>query len=377
MFYLAFRQLLLDPIRALLTGLAIAAVVAVILVLAGFESGLYEQLRRAVLDRGADLFVSQAGVANLLAARSSLPQLTRAEVEAVPGVAQAHPLTAIPVIFSRDGLKRPIYVWVYDTSGGPAQIDEGKPVTSGRDIVIDDGLVQKYGLAPGDPFVVSDFEFRVAGVSRNSAALFTSFAFINYDGLIDLFLESEVAPDLSTFPLLSFLLVELEPDALPDRVAATIDARVPVVDVYTPAQLAARDEQLGRDLFGPILGFLITIAYLIGLLVVGLVTYADVAGRLRSFGVLKALGFRQADLARLVLLQTLLLLLGAFPVGVLLALGIAEFIHWSLPLYLVQITVPASLVKTLLAGLVFAHLGAVLPVHVAGRQDAMIVFQGD
>jgi ABC-type antimicrobial peptide transport system permease subunit len=360
----------------LLTGVAIAAVIAVILVLAGFENGLYHQLRRSVLDRGADLFVTQAGVANLLAARSSLRQLTRADVEAVAGVANAHPLTAIPIIYSQNGIKRPAFVWVYDTRGGPPRIHQGGPVTRGRDIVIDQALAETYGLSPGDPFVVSDFEFTVAGITSDASALFTSFAFVNYDGLIDLFLESEIAPDISTFPLLSFLLVELEPGALPEHIAKDIDRQVADVDVFTPTELAANDVQLGRDLFGPILGLLITIAYLIGLLVVGLITYADVTARLRDFGILKALGFTQRVLTRLVLLQTSLLLLVAFPVGMLLAQGIAAFIQWSAPLYLVQALVPASVTKTLIAGFALAILGAMLPVRVIARLDPMVVFHG-
>jgi putative ABC transport system permease protein len=368
--------LFLDPARSLLTSFAIAAVIAVILVLAGFENGLYYQLRRSVLDRGADLFVTQAGVANLLAARSSLRQLTRADVEAVAGVANAHPLTAIPIIYSRDGIKRPAFVWVYDTRGGPPRIHQGRPVTRGHDIVIDQALAETYGLNPGDPFVVSDFEFTVAGITSDASALFTSFAFVNYDGLIDLFLESEIAPDISTFPLLSFLLVELEPGALPEHVAKDIERQVTDVDVFTPAQLAANDVQLGRDLFGPILGLLITIAYVIGLLVVGLITYADVTARLRNFGILKALGFPQRALTRLVLLQTSLLLLVAFPVGILLAQGIAAFIHWSAPLYLVQALVPASIARTLVAGFALALLGAMLPVRVIARLDPMVVFHG-
>ncbi len=376
MFRLAYRQLFLDPVRSLLTGLAIGSVIAVILVLAGFENGLYYQLRRAVIDRGADLIVSQAGVANLLAARSSLPQLTRAEVEAIAGVANAYPLTAIPIIYSQDGVKRPVFVWVYETLGGPSRIEYGSPITDGRDIVIDLALAKEYTLQPGDAFVVSDFAFNVAGVASDEAALFTSFAFINYDGLIDLVLESEIAPDISTFALLSFLLVELEPGVDPGRVAEEIEQRVEQVDVHTPDQLAASDVQLGHDLFGPILGLLTSIAYIIGLLVVGLISYADVVARLRSFAVMKALGFRQQALARLVFFQTLLLLVIAFPLGVAIAQGVAALIHWTTPLYVVLAMVPITLGKTLVAAVVFALLGAAFPVRTVGRLEPTVVFHG-
>ena len=58
---LIYRQLRLDSVRTALTSVALAAVVAVILVLEGFNEGLITQLGRAVTDRGADLIVTQSG----------------------------------------------------------------------------------------------------------------------------------------------------------------------------------------------------------------------------------------------------------------------------------------------------------------------------
>lgn len=41
MFRLAWRQLQLDPLRSLLTAIALGSVIAVILILEGFEQGQY------------------------------------------------------------------------------------------------------------------------------------------------------------------------------------------------------------------------------------------------------------------------------------------------------------------------------------------------
>jgi hypothetical protein len=97
------RQLLYDPVRTGLTSLALAAIVAVILLLEGFLEGVIEQSRNAVLNRGADLIVTQSGIKNLTLARSILPQSTRADVEAIEGVRVADPLTGIPVIYAQPG----------------------------------------------------------------------------------------------------------------------------------------------------------------------------------------------------------------------------------------------------------------------------------
>lgn len=377
MWHLAYRQLTAEPLRSALTACAVAATIAVILVLRGFEQGLYAQLEAAVTTRGAPLFVAQAGVSNFIAVRSSLPQLARARVEAVAGVGEAHPVTGFFVTYGPEGNRTPVYLLVHDTLGGPVRIVEGDPIRAGRDAVIDAGLAKRYGLRPGDPLVISDFRFRVAGITRGQSAMLTPFVFIGYDGLIDLFLESEIAPDLSTFPLLSFLLVELAPGAQAKAVAQAIERAVPEADVLTADELAAKDVALGQELFGPIMGALIGLAYLIGILVVGLIVYADTIARRRAFGVMKALGFRLRHMLAAVAAQTLMLLVLAWPLGVGLAFAVATGIEALAPVYRVYVLEPAGLAWALAGVLAMALAGAALPLRVVARADPTIAFQGE
>jgi hypothetical protein len=377
MWHLAYRQLTAEPLRSALTACAVAATIAVILVLRGFEQGLYAQLEAAVATRGAPLFVAQAGVSNFIAVRSSLPQLARERVEAVAGVGEAHPVTGFFVTYGPEGNRTPVYLLVHDTLGGPVRIVEGDPIRAGRDAVIDAGLAKRYGLRPGDPLVISDFRFRVAGITRGQSAMLTPFVFIGYDGLIDLFLESEIAPDLSTFPLLSFLLVELAPGAQAKAVAQAIERAVPEADVLTADELAAKDVALGQELFGPIMGALIGLAYLIGILVVGLIVYADTIARRRAFGVMKALGFRLRHMLAAVAAQTLMLLVLAWPLGVGLAFAVATGIEALAPVYRVYVLEPAGLAWALAGVLAMALAGAALPLRVVARADPTIAFQGE
>lgn len=375
MWRLAFRQLTLEKTQSVLIALAIGAAIAVILVLRGFEQGLYAQSRDMVINRHAQLFVTQAGVSNFVAVRSSLPQLTRQRVEAVSGVAEAHPITMLQVLYGPEGAKLPLVLIVYDTFGGPTNIVQGGTIRGGRDIVVDAGLSETFGLRPGDPLVVSDFEFRIVGVTRGSAALFSPFGFVSYDGMIDLFLESEIAPDISTFPLLSYLLLELSPGAEPSTVARAIEAQVPEVDVFTPEQMAQSDVALGRELFGPIMGALIALAYVIGVLVIGLIIYADASNRRRGFAVMKALGFRVPQLLAGILVQTLLLLLVAAPLGVLLAFIIGRSIETFAPVYRLNVLEPFGLLATLGGVVLIALAGSLLPMRMIVRTDPVLALQ--
>ena len=374
MFRLAWRQLKIDSVRTSFTIFALGSIICVILVLKGFEQGQYYQLSRIVFNRNADLIVAQEGINNFIAVRSSIPQTARAKTESVDGVINAHPITAIPIIYEKNNKRTPVYVLVYDTWGGPASIVEGVGISDGRDVVIDRSLARKYGIRLGDPFLVSDFEFKVSGIT-NEAAFMMPFAFVNYDGMIDLFIESEIAPDLTTFPLLSYMLVELDESADPEKTADIIEAAVPSVDVMTPEQLAARDVNLALTFLSPMMGLLVTIGYVIAMLLVGTILYSDIKSRVKSFAVLKALGFPLNKLFFAVLIQAFLLLVIAIPIGAILTQGLAVFIHDVAPVYLIRIFEPNVLLQTLLASFAFATMGALIPLRTIRPSDPMLAFQ--
>lgn len=375
MLRLAYRHLVYDLRRSGLTVLAITGVVTTILVLEGFNEGLLSQMRQAVLGRGGDLIATQSGVANLIAARSVLPQFSRQQIEAVPGVAMAHPLTGLPVIYERNGVRTPIFLFVYEDAGGPSDLLAGHEPRAARELVVDQSLTDRYGLALGDAFVVSDFEFRIAGIAHDAAAFFTAFAFAHYDDLIDFYLESAMAADITSFPLVSHLLIELQEGADRDAVARRIEAAVPVIDVFRPATMAASDEALGRALFGPIIRLIIAVAYVIGVLVASLIMFAAINARRRQWGVLKALGFTNTFLAGAVMLEASCLALIAIPVGLAAATLVGTIIETSAPLYLILPLQPVPVLRTAVACLAFTVLGALLAVRVVASLDPNRVFE--
>lgn len=376
MFKSIIRQITHDSLRTLLTCISIASALALILLLEGFQSGLLIQLRNVALNRGADLIVAQSGVSNFVASRSLLPQLSRERIEAVDGVIEAHPITMVPVIFDKPGYRKsPIFFVVYDTLGGPSKLREGRISTSEREITIDESLAVLYDLKIGDPFIVADFEFRISGIAQQASALFTAFAFITYDDMIDFFFDSDLVGDISNLPLLSYLLVELQAGVDRSAVREAIESAEPEADVFEPGELALNDEALGRTLFGPVIGVLIGAGYLIALLVVGMIAFASVHARLRNFGVKKALGFANRTLALEMVLETIIIVLLSFPLALLLAGLAGLIIEFLVPLYQVPVLELATLLRTLFAALVLAVIGAYLPYRLIARLDPAQVFR--
>jgi len=376
MFRLALKNGVFRPVKTLLTIVAIAAVIAEILILEGFLAGTYAQLRQAVLQRGGDVIVAQKGITNFVVARSILPQLTREKVEALPGVVDAKPLTILMLIYEQNDRRTPIFTLVYDDAGGPTQIVEGHAPQEPREIVIDRSLAQRYGLAPGDILTLSDYEFTISGITENAAVIFTPFAFMSYDGLIDFYFESDVASDIAAFPLLSFLLVDLEPGTDPNAIIDRIDTEIEDAGALLPEDLASNEEKIGKELFGPVLSLLLGLSYGIGALAIGLFMFAAVRSRQKSLAVLRALGFTTRNLMVGVIIEAIGTVVLALPLGILIAAGLARVIAIYAPVYLVLVTEPSALLRTGLIVILLAILGALAPLGTLRRLDPATAFRG-
>ena len=373
--HLASRYILYEPYRAFFICFSIAAVISVILVIDGFQQGLYLQLRNVVVNRNADLILTQAGISNMIAARSIIPQHTRLDVEAIKGVREAHPLTGISAIYEKNGRRNPVFVLVYDTKGGPIQLEQGTPISKSHQIIIDHSLAALYGLKPGDTFILSDYKFKIAGISSGAVALFTPFAFMKYDDLLDYYMESDIAADISTFPLLSFLLVDLDDKEDPLVVAKRIEQAVPSVDVFTPEALANNDVKLGRELFGPIMNLLLMVSYIIGLLSVGMVIFTNTYTRTRSLALIRALGAPIEMVAGFITLETAFLILLSFPVAIVIALLLAHLIPRFAPIYLILPTEPVTLIRTFTACILFSLAGALMAMRLTAKVEPDIAFR--
>ncbi|HSH75894.1 MAG TPA: ABC transporter permease, partial [Longimicrobiales bacterium] len=343
--------------------------------LQGFREGLDEQLRDIALERGAHLVATQAGVENMVGARSVIPQMARGRVEAVEGVRVAHPMTALPVIYEKDGRKTAIFLAVVDSIGWPETLVAGRLPEGDGEVLVDRSLASVFELHPGDDLTIAGYDFEIAGIAEPTAALWTSFAFSNYDSLIEFYFESDLADDLSAFPLLSYLLIRVEPGARREAVRDAIEAAVPDVDVFTPEELARNDAALGETMLGAVLTILVGVAYAAGLLVVALFMFTTAEGRRRDLGVLKAIGFSNRAILVAVAGEAALLTVLAVPAGIALAEGVAAGVAATIPMYLILPTEPGPLVQAILACAGFALLGATAPLRFIRKLDPAEVFR--
>jgi putative ABC transport system permease protein len=369
---MAWRSLLREPPRLLLSALTVATAIALILVFEGFRVGLHVQVSAFPRGLPADLVATQAGVSNMIGARSILPQGVRAAVAAVPGVRAVHPLAGVPVIYSAAERSVPIYVVAYDTAGGPRRLLAGHEIADVDEVVVDAGLAARFALAPGSRVTFLGHDFTVAGVAAGTNFL-DPYVFVRLTDMLDLYLAGTFA-DLPLEAGLSYLLIEVAPDADLNSVRTEIRRRVNGVDVLTPAQLAENDARRVDEFLGAPLDVLVTVAFAAGVLVVGLTLYVSVLGRMREFGVMKAIGAGRFLIARHIALEVALVSALALVMGVVLAAAIAALLARMMPQYLVLPLGATPLLRTIAATVAMAGVGALLPTRRLGAVDPASVF---
>lgn len=367
-------EVLRAPTRTVLRTLAIGGALSVTLLFEAFRLGVDRQMAMPAASLPAPLVVVEKGAKHVVGIRSNLPQSARAAVEALPGVRAAHPLVSVPVIFTYGGRRTPIQVMAYDSAGAP-RLASGRAIAGPRQLVLDERLARLDGIRVGNEVEVLDRKLTVVGLSADTDIFFSPFAFLTYDELIDLYLESDVPGAMGGAPLLSFLLVEPKPGADVAAIRGAIERQVDGVDVYRPTELAANDVDLGRQFFGAVLNLLIAIAWLASVLAIGLTMYAAVIDRRRDFGVIRALGVGSWGLTKEILIEALVICALAFPIAVLLAVAAAAIIEAANPTYRLVTLYPPVIVRGALAALAAALLGALLPVRKLRALEPDAVFR--
>ena len=117
---------------------------------------------------------------------------------------------------------------------------------------------------------------------------------------------------------------------------------LPGTHVLLKSELVANDVALLTRSFSAPLQLMVTIAFLVGVLVVGLIIYTSTIERQREYGVLKAIGARNRILYRVVTIQAGLVAIVGSIIGIGLALVAAQLIMTLRPQFLIVIEPRAS-----------------------------------
>lgn len=362
--FLARRNLLYDKLRLALSVAGVALAVMLILLLNGFLAGMFRQITSYLDSSSGSVVVAQQGVTNMLGATSLLPPGTAVSVEEIAGVAEVVPILSQFVILDLHDKKQPAYLVGYlpEKGGGPWQIGAGRAPESDDEVVFDRVLAGQHEIELGTAVDIMGQSFTVVGLSEGTTSWMASFFFMRQSAAEELLRAPGAA---------SFLLVTPAAGIAPETVRDRLDG-LAGVNALLKTDMAANDLNLFATFFSAPLKLMITIAFLVGTLVVGLIIYTATVEKQREYGVLKAVGAGNSLLYRVVATQALIAALAGVVAGVLLAYGAATLIMALRPQFLVTLAA-ADVMGAVIAGLGMALLAALFPARLlAGLAPAEV-----
>jgi putative ABC transport system permease protein len=369
MIRLAYRNLVQNKIRLLISTGGVALAFMLILALDAIFSGVEQQITAYIDSSRADIFISQEGVKNMHMATSSLPAAVGAEVEAVPGVRSVTPILYLSNVIRIGEDRNLAYIIGLPEdalAGTVPNIAEGVGVPGKNQAVIDQNVAAASGVTTGDEVEILGRTFVIAGLSNGLSSLVNSVAFISLPD----FAEIRGSRDG-----ISFLLVQVEDGYAPEAVSKTIEIQVAGITSQTRQEFSKQERQVVKDMGTDVIAIMNLIGFTIGLAVMALTVYTAILSRRAEYGVLKALGARNGQLYQVVVAQALF----SVSLGVILGLLFVAFLSFTIPRLgfdLRLVISLSSLLKVLVVSLLIAYLSAVLPVRQLSRLDPVFVFRG-
>ncbi len=370
MIRLGFRNLFQNKTRLIISVGGVALSLLLILVLDAVVTGVQTQVTSFIDNSNADIIVSQENVRNLHMAYSAIPASYETRVRNVAGVASVTPIHYLTNLVKVGEISNLVYVIGLPrevNAGGPWRIVAGKALPSEGEAIIDRGVAANSGVGIGDTVKILGEEFKIAGLSEGTATV--------SGGSVAFIAEKDFVRTRKDRGSVSFLFVRVKPNSSPAVVAAQIENQVDKATAQTRQDFAERERQVVNDMSTDIVTIMNLVGFLIGVAVMALTVYTATLARRAEYGVLKALGARNAHLYGVVLAQAFISVVLGFGVGLGMTLVLVALVpQTDLPIAL-ELS-GASLVKVASVSFVIATLSALLPIKQIAGLDPARVFRG-
>jgi putative ABC transport system permease protein len=370
MILLAIRNLVTERTRFAFSAAGIGFAVFLITILLGLYQGWNNRVGAFVEQVDADAWVAREGTTDFINAASILPRGLEAELNARADVAAVHPLIVRPMAFERpNGDRFETQLVGYDLASGvagPPDVIRGRGEPGPGEIVIDDVLSRVSGVGIGDTLTFGGTSIEVIGIASGGNFAFTQASFVDV---------GEAAALLDMGDAVTFWLVSLEEGASVEAFQAEFQAEHAGLTVFTSDEFASATRSRILDNVIPIIALILGLAFIVGIAITSLTIYTATVERAREFGVMKAIGFNNMDLYRLVLMQSMLTGVLGFIFGVALTLIISSFVDRLVAQFIVLVR-PQDIAFVLVATVIMAAGAAIVPARRVGSVDPAVAFKG-
>lgn len=393
MISLAGRDILHAWGKFVFTGIGLGLLIGVTLTMAGVYRGMVADGKALLDNSGADLWVVQKDTLGPYAESSSIYDDLWRGIAAIPGVAYASNVTYLTMQVRKGD--KDVRVMVEGitpgspgTPGWPPYLEAGRQITRSHYEAVADirtgfkigdrfrirrnrytvvGLTRRMVSSNGDPMVfiplkdAQEAQFLKDNDSilmqRRRTGANPAFNRPGVPGLLDAVIASQ-----SRNNYVNAILVQLKPGYVPSEVAASI-ARWKRLQVYDRAQMEA-------ILIGKLIataakqiGMFLAILAMVSTAIVAFIIYTITMDKIREIAVLKLIGTRNRTIARMIMLQALVLGLIGFAVGKI----TATFAAPLFPKYV--LLMPGDTVRGFLAVMIICVVASLIAIRMALRVD--------
>ncbi|MEX2300969.1 MAG: ABC transporter permease [Bryobacterales bacterium] len=348
--------------RTLMTILAVAVEVAMVLLILGLSDGLVEESAHRRRGIGADIIISSSSASTISAGGNGLPESLIAEIETMPEVALAAGTTMVlptnlQTITGIDWER-------FERMAGGVRFLEGGPFEGPDDVIIDSIYAEQTKPKIGGTLRFLNHDFRLAGIVETGKM---SRIFIPLTTMQKLMGWQD---DLSQ------IYVRLKDSGQTEAVMARLKEKLPDYRVRSMEEFIAMFSAQTRDMASSFIGAIMGIAVSVGFLVVLLSMYTAVLDRTRDIGILKSLGASPAYIVNIFIRETLWMTAGGVVVGALITWAARAAVEQMFPLVTI-LTLNDHLVWAVAIAVVGSVGGALYPAMLAARKDPIAALSYD
>ncbi len=352
-----FENILHRPIRTLVSVLAVAIEVGMVMLVVGMTHGMLHETARRVQGVGADIMVQPPGASLFLGlTQAPMPVQVGDRLAEIP-----HVLAVTPVLLFLNtrgginliyGVDMPTFK---EVSGGFIYL-KGGPFEHPYDMLVDDWYARSNNVKVGETINLLNNNFRVSGIVEHGMGA-------------RIFIPLSTAQDLTgAHDKASIFYIKCTDPGYTQSVITAIKQLLPTHQIHSTKEYMSLMTSNDLPALNAFISAMITVAVGIGFMVIFLSMYTTITERTREIGILKSLGAGKRYIIGVILREAgLLSILGVISgyAGTWLA---RKVIVATFPTLTVELTIHWALWAGLLA-IAGSLLGAFYPAIRAARLD--------
>ena len=369
MIYWSMKTLFAEPMRLVISALAVAVSFILVIFFSAVFEGESDQMIAYLKNMEADVWVMQKGVSNMHMASSMVWDWKVDRVARIPGVKEVSAILYLngPVkIGGKDWFSYIMGLSPKYQRAGPWDMVEGKAIPGPGEAVIPEVITQLTGVKIGDEITMIDRPLRVVGLSRGTFSMASSVIFVSHQDLGDL---------VEGLDQYSYIMVYAEPGVSAQTLVDLIKDDVDKVNALSSEDFIESDWQLAVQMGAEIIRMMTLIGTLLATLIVAFTAYSLIARKKQELAVAKALGFSNGQIYMAALCQSVMIT----SLGLLLTVILSYTLLTWLPTVVPQINLSVRLhqfIPIAIIALPVAVLASLTAARTVVKVDPMTVFNG-